>query len=161
MDYVVNSQTNNYPSWISNGNNFLQSTWGILLYVIVIALIVIVYYIQKDPNNASQLLSTVSNISSTNTDTSSPNKFGIFIKIFGGNALTNCKVPDGQRYKSYIRNYKRKIASRPDYIIFAKTVSKQNYSQRIINQILVTFDISNLATSVCVRAGVRCPRLIG
>jgi preprotein translocase subunit SecG len=83
MDYVVNSQTNNYPSWISNGNNFLQSTWGILLYVIVIALIVIVYYIQKDPNNASQLLSTVSNISSTNTDTSSPNKFGIFIKIFG------------------------------------------------------------------------------
>jgi hypothetical protein len=86
MDYVVNSQTNNYPSWISNGNNILQSSWGILLYVIVIALIVIVYYVQKDPNNASQLLSTVSNLRSSSTDTSissSPNKFGIFIKIFG------------------------------------------------------------------------------
>ena len=43
----------------------------------------------------------------------------IFIKLFGGFALTNCKVSDGQRYKSYIRNYQRKIASRPDYIIFA------------------------------------------
>jgi hypothetical protein len=56
MDYVVSTQVNEYPKWIDNGNRFINSKWGILLYIISIT-IVILFYLKIDPSSIKNIFS--------------------------------------------------------------------------------------------------------
>jgi hypothetical protein len=63
MDFVISAQENAYPSWIDRGNRFIESKWGILLYIVAITLIVFFYYYGADMDtiktNITQVTSSI------------------------------------------------------------------------------------------------------
>jgi hypothetical protein len=63
MEFVVSAQENAYPTWIDRGNRFIESKWGILLYIVAIAAIVFFYYYGADmdtiKSNITQVTSSI------------------------------------------------------------------------------------------------------
>jgi hypothetical protein len=65
MDYVISTQMNTYPHWMDNANRFIDSNWGIILYIVAIGL-AIFFYLRID---LSTVKSSLSNILTTNSST--------------------------------------------------------------------------------------------